>query len=820
MTVSIVHLSDIHLTSLTDPFWDKLPKLVACVVIHASSERSQVAIVLSGDLTQSGSVAEFDLAERLIVALREGFSEATLKEPVILMIPGNHDCNFDGDQSAREILLQSVKEASRPRESIEAAILQPLGNYYSFAASQPEIDSINKDDTYVRVCTFSTEDGPISVRLLNTAWMSVRHEKPGEHVFPLELLSPNTPSDPPRYSIGVMHHPFNWFRQPQAMHQLHAFMETHCDLILTGHEHVGDAYAVLKDLGSTITCLVGGALQEDGKPDSSQFTITALDFGTEQRRTSTFTWDATGAYYRCDSQDNPLRRNKERSDLRHEIDADFAVYLEETDIPLGTLKNYTVHLSDFYTFPDLRHNDADNEKARWTLVKGEDVVAVLAKESHVLITGPEKSGKTSFGKRLFADFHRSGKLPIVVDGNKIRVKRTAALSVDRIVAKALEEQYRDLRFDEYLQSDRSKRIAIIDDLHAAPLTSEERAKFLAEIERHFDQVICFCEHEYALEELRKNDGPSDPLDGYSHFGICEFGYLRLEALAQRWLNCGRNQDELPPEAVRKVCSAVEQVLRLDAIPHHPWILIVLIDQVETHGNVAATNGSYGHLFHAVITVALSRSTMGKLDISGLYTYLAELAFYLYQQRASSIDTDQAISFHDSYCRKYDVTLDHEKLRDDLINCGILRLDGSSLAFRAKYTFCFFVAWQLDRNLAQRKSGSEEMVAEISRTLHHEESANIIVFLAHLSNNPIVINTILKTAAGLLANEQLATIDDDVRILNAMDVATALKLPASLPDDNRRERKETEDRHVALRDPARGDGRKFQYSFTPRLCELW
>ena len=65
-------------------------------------------------------------------------------------------------------------------------------------------------------------------------------------------------------------------------------------------------------------------------------------------------------------------------------------------------------------------------------------------------------------------------------------------------------------------------------------------------------------------------------------------------------------------------SRWSHILGLAGLPHTPWLLVVILEQTEGSDTpeVAARNGNYGHLYHAVITVALSQSQMTQFDLSG------------------------------------------------------------------------------------------------------------------------------------------------------------------------------------------------------------
>ena len=97
---------------------------------------------------------------------------------------------------------------------------------------------------------------------------------------------------------------------------------------------------------------------------------------------------------------------------------------------------------------------------------------------------------------------------------------------------------------------------------------------------------------------------------------------------------------------------------------------------------------------------------------------------------------------------------------------------------------------------------------MSRRLYHEESANIIVFLAHLCSDPIVLEEMKRTAAELFRQQAPAAFEDDVKPINALrSIDMRLSLPASSPVDNRRSEQDAKDEVLASRNPRAVDGRE-------------
>jgi len=156
--------------------------------------------------------------------------------------------------------------------------------------------------------------------------------------------------------------------------------------------------------------------------------------------------------------------------------------------------------------------------------------------------------------------------------------------------------------------------------------------------------------------------------------------------------------ESDPEEVRdraiELSQQIQSLLSTAGIPHTPWLLLVVLEQKDQSDApvFAAKNGNYGHLYHALITVALARSQMTTFDLSGKFLYLAGLAHHLYTANKGTMSDAEAVEFHKEHCERFDLPFGYEQVRDDLIQTRILRRDGEEIAFCGKWFYSFFIAY--------------------------------------------------------------------------------------------------------------------------------
>ncbi len=810
MAALLVQLSDIHFESESDALLDKSQQLFDAVVAEIDASVTDVAIIFSGDVTWSGTRQQFGVAEQFVRELTAYIE--SVKPNVrqnLLIVPGNHDCDFSGDQGARDGLLSSATGAKIPSPSVSSVILKPLENFFEFIDRlQATSGAISRANPFFATAEISVAGDVIQFNLFNTAWMSIRREAPGTLSFPLDALKAADGHER-KYVISVLHHPFNWFKQPEVMRLLRDWVQRHSDMVMTGHEHVESAYQKAFAGGSTHGYIEGGVLQERGDAALATFHIIRIDISASTQKISTYRWSPTGYFGLHDEpNDTPLAKNRGRAGIAFYLKRAFEEYLEDPELAIAHARHENLRLSNFYTYPDLRDIGDFSDSENWQRLKAQDIVETVAGSSAVLITGASRSGKTSLAKALFRDLYAKELLPILLNGADV-CAATDDRSVRKAIARAIKDQYEAIAPERYEQQPRSRRVMILDDLEKGPEDREVRNAILEAITSQFAVVVAITSDDFGFEELHGNAVTTTPLKGFKRLSICEFGHLRLEELATRWLRLHPIREERThnrgESQVRRVCREVERALRTSAIPHHPWILLVLLQQIESTDHIAAKNGSYGHLYNAVITFALHESRFKRLDIKGKYTYLGRLAYSLYRRESASIGDEALRAFHRDHCEAFDIDLDFEALRDDLVHTGMLRFDEGQVAFRAKFTYCFFLAWHVSQHIHEMEF--RDLVGKFARRLHHEESANAIIFLAHLCNDPIVLSEMTMTAEGLFKDDRAIELESDVEFLDGMiGQSITLELPPTSPEENRQARMDDEDEADASSETTSRDGR--------------
>lgn len=810
MATHIIHLSDLHTTGNTTFRQTQLPSLIRCIQSHAA-HGDTLLVFFTGDAANKGNLREFDEAHAIIHSLVSDI-RSTHPDINLFIIPGNHDLNLSGDQAARDILLQNLN-GRVPSASILAGVLPPLHEYWTFQQNlSPTGATLTEASPFFAKNVVRCGNHDVLVMLINSAWMCRRKDNPGTLHFPVELISPGDTS-PYSYVMAAIHHPFNWLSQPESMRPVRDNLHSTCDLILTGHEHVPEN--VVHHSASVVTHSLGGVLADVNDATISSFHIATLDFDSGTQTLTTYAWRADVYAVLHHTQPVTLVRNINRQSDRLALDQKYSEWLEDVELPLqanatanNKQGNGSMRLADLFIFPDIRQYDPRHPTGEFKRISSGSVQESLAQESRTLITGFESSGKTSLAKRMFATLRNSGLVPVMLTKDDIS-RRVTQATLKQSLNKAIRRQYRSLTAEEFWQLPSDLRVLIHDDVHLMlPQLTEKEAfdGFLGQ----FSKVLLLGDSEISIAELRSADRDA-LLFEFHRFHICEFGHTLLRDLTGRWIKATRQdltKGEFDGEVLR-ICRVVEHVLSMDAIPHQPWILLVLIQEADNNDEVAAKNGSYGHLFESIVTAALSRSSFHSLDIRSKYTYLAELAYFMFSRRLTTLDEGQVIEFHRAHCAKYDIDIEYDATIEDLGAVGIVRRVAGEVYFKTKYSYCFFVAWFLSQNLPF--PGTKDILKQIITELHYSDIANIVVFLAHLTSDPIVLELVSSVAGSTFKDIPVAMLEDDLGPIATFGQADFVKLVELSPEESQRLVAEAKDTELHKRDARVTDGRAIQLS---------
>ncbi len=755
MTFKLIQLSDIHLT--TEPSTNSIMTRIDTLLGAFRGELSRgdkCIVVFSGDITNRGKKEEFDIAHEFLGQLYEGLKDHLDKSPIFIIIPGNHDHDFehkDYDEQLRNIVIEASTPSAPPNLKTKSILFQPQEPFRQFIKNaQNDIGAYGVEDLFISH-TINLEDESVRFLLLNSTMFTKKKEEAGKSWFPVEELTQYMGKHPSEgaVSIGVIHHPYNWLHPDNAI-KLKNVLEDYCDVVITGHEHHSSHYLKVRKSTEQNLYIEGGVLQNIEQPDESTFNYVKID--TVNKSFNCKSIGLIAGIYEPITNESEHRFLRLRQLVRNnfELTNEWKIWIEQIGTDFQHPRKRNLNLSDLFVYPDLRKLDVKNACRPSGLVRDREVLGYIQEKRQVLIAGNEKTGKTSLCKSLFTDLREAGLVPIILR-SEFAIKSPRNLSIeDRLhsaINSIVERIYTPSSASRFWQIPIEQRAILIDDFDRLSLSIGGRDSLLGWCNKNFGIVIVTADPGIRMGEILNRTIDDTVLWTYEHVDILESDRETRDALIHRWLYVGTDpfetsHEELFTDRVR-YAQVIDALIGKGAMPSVPLFIFMMMQQLETRGSIENSSGLYGSLYELIIRDTVKGACSKISDVEVRLNYLSELAYYSYSIGRKHIIASDFIEWHDSYCDKYNLMLDCTRTIQQLRDIGVFRRNGDNVGFKYRYYYCYFLARYLSNNIHEKRIIDE--VENLSRALYNNDAAQTMLFLCHLSKNPKILELILAAA---------------------------------------------------------------------------
>jgi predicted MPP superfamily phosphohydrolase len=782
-TALIVHLSDIHIKAdgTENPICSRAAAIANALAARFDIQRPDVCIIaLTGDIAYSGDRTEYALATPFLGELRAQI-DSRLKTPVhIVTTPGNHDCNFHQETSVRTTILDALTH-DRIDQPIVNEATKVQEEYRNF--SDMHENQLNSVYEALGVSISHLTFGNRSLRFdrYNTAWCSRKNEQQGGLFFRVPTFPTALPNSDA--VLALFHHPYNWLDAHDAK-LLQDHIDGTADIVLTGHEHTGARYRKVLETGEHTEFLEGRVLQDSAEPESSGFNAILLDFGSLTQESMTFQWAPGEQMYCLDDRfpPRPFLRSKLSARNRFQLLEAFAAQLRDPGEAYKHPRKRVLELNDIFVYPDLRPSFISNAQKATSPPIREPLLHIL-KEEKVLVLGGDLVGKTSFTKKVFEDLHREGIIPVLVAGNEIVSSASSDLASLR--NRAFTRAYGNERLEQFLQLAMEKKALIVDDAHRSPLPENEADAAIVRLSDTFGYVIVVADEglPMALLEARKDDG--DSILGYETCVIEPLGHLKRYQLIEKWCYLARRAGDdhaVLSRRAQQLDELIAHAIGSSLLPTLPAMVLLCIQQIEASQDSALADGSFGHLYNALITRNLWNDGAATTDIGAKRKFLSLFAHRLYVTEKEDMQRQEWEALYDRYANDYDAAYPRTTFLQEILDSGLVSEDGDSVAFRYKYAYCFFVAEFISETMPHH-SIKDEATALCSR-LHHDESASILLFLAHLDRDGSIQEVLMDLSRNMLKPAEAFDLHSQLLPLGSSEHISKLTLDGETPERRR------------------------------------
>lgn len=465
MAIVVLHLSDIHIRSKQDWILNKAQKIASCT--YGSLHNASAAfIVVSGDIAYSGKPDEYDAAKSFLNEISDAISKDRDVPVHLVVVPGNHDCDFDLNNNTRLLTLSSVR--AKPEEIDESVIntgCTVQKPYFDFAGELFSTEETRVGDQLWTSHRFTVEGREVVFEALNVSWCSQIKEEPGSLVFPYERYTHSSDATAD-FRILVLHHPLNWFSQA-VYHPFKQFLRGLSNMILSGHEHVGGVGEDYNSDSGHSAYIEGCVLQDETNLAQSSFNVAELNVSDGTYRATRYLWNQGEKHYNPTEEGSwsDFRSLPKKSTNKFALRNDFQQLITDPGAAFQTLKGSAIKLADLYVFPDMQEPVEKTEVRQF--LSTSLLLDPSRIENGVLLSGEEKVGATSLLYMLFGHYYDIALVPLYIRGPDI--KSHSERDVDSAIQKAVIEQYGEAQLEKYRQLPSSKRLLLLDDFDDGPV---------------------------------------------------------------------------------------------------------------------------------------------------------------------------------------------------------------------------------------------------------------------------------------------------------------------------------------------------------------
>jgi len=808
MKLLVIQLSDIHFKESENAIINKEEKLFEAIR-NSTLEYEEIFLLVTGDTAYSGKENEYKIGIDFIKGLKSKIEAYSKKKVTVIVIPGNHDCDFSLDNKARQNQLNIIQRLgdSAIDDSVITQCVEVQKEYFPFRDSIQEDLKPIYEHPLLSAYSFDFKGKRIIFHCYNTAYMSEIHEQNGKMFYSTTLLPDSVFNVKADLIFGLFHHPFHWLN-PTNRREFSTHIHKTTDFYLTGHEHES-AREKIEDLeDNTVYHVEGSVLQDSENIFESEFNLIGFDLEKKTFKIEKYFWNTEMYELSADNTEwINYKRGKIKLRSKYNLTNEFLSGLNEVGGKFRHPFKLDIILSDIYIYPTLRHfNPKENseDSISYFVENAESVIRGIKPGSKYLLFGSENIGKTSLLRTTFKALYKKNYVPILIDGKSI--KNSGIDDFKKLVEKSFVNQYGSDCLEEFKQEDISNIFILIDDIDKNPLKNQKaKGRFIKGVSNHYKNLVLIGNELVAIEEiLADEETTGDLFSEFHQYEILEFNHTMRAKLIYRWYTLGREDFITDEETYKKIDNAMRSIgiaMGQRIVPNYPIFLLILLQALETSNPHELQVSSYGNYYQLLILKSLTDNIRDQSELNTYQSYCGELSHFFFDKKTTIISRSEFDEFHKkiSHYEKMDLhsSMTAEKTIETLCKVGILNSFGDTIEFKYQYTYYYFEAQYLAKHISKKET--KEIVAKLCERLYRTEFANILMFLIHFSNDEFIINELIRNASEIFKELNPCKLENDITHLHELvNELPKLYLKEKSVEEIREEENQKLDEDVASR----------------------
>ncbi|CAC9963797.1 High-affnity carbon uptake protein Hat/HatR [uncultured Gammaproteobacteria bacterium] len=445
-------------------------------------------------------------------------------------------------------------------------------------------------------------------------------------------------------------------------------------------------------------------------------------------------------------------------------------------------------LDKLFVYPDILESSQSKQKLENNEIDSKKLIDIVNfKYKYILVEGDEQSGKTSLCRMLYLHYVDADLYPVLMNGKDIKGKA----DINTIINTAYQNQYDST--SEYWLLQKDKRILIIDDINNRSANDKNYSIFLQSIKQNFEYAIVLIDE---LSNLSNKSTEHNYFYFFNDYSIEPLGHVKRDELIKKCIENdeGAKFDTNNNEQVAKLdkdTQHINNVVGSNILPSYPVFIVSTFNIIESATSHNMHETSYGHCYHAMITMQLYRTNIRPESMDQYFNFLTEFSYFMFSKNQKLVSQKEMDDFIELYKKSY--IFDGDSIKN-LVNSNSLINKNDEYSFQYIYMHYYFVAKYLADHIEEKEAKNQ--IDNLISNIHKKDNSNIVVFITHHTKNTYLINSILTNTKANFANFPEATLEKkETMFINEMlkdlDKVTTPS-PDHDPEETRRKQLEEQD----------------------------
>ena len=206
--------------------------------------------------------------------------------------------------------------------------------------------------------------------------------------------------------------------------------------------------------------------------------------------------------------------------------------------------------------------------------------------------------------------------------------------------------------------------------------------------------------------------------------------------------------------IAKAKRLIDTAMTNNVIPSYPLFMLPLLQAYSSGDQVDLHASTYGYYYELLIRRALARgATKESFDLQ--ISYLSWIAYRRSGTSTDRLSERELRGVHTAFEEDRLITLPLVPLLRQFERAEVIVTDGTDYRFAYPYIYYYFVASYVRDRITEPSIVA--LVRKLADDVGNEDSANIILFLAHLSKDPVVSDNLLRVARQSFSHRQSAVL---------------------------------------------------------------